>query len=1484
MAEYIGHENRENVGGGGASPYCILPLVIQRGVVVDPEDLQQFVSTFRLNQSFQFQAMDYRFDHMHPAQFLPAGPHIVVHTDQLSILVQNYQFFTVDQLLTLCNGHHLHFASSSKAIHKGSIQKMLLDHHCDADCGQMIYLFKMIKCDRRKARHKNVGELSTEIDGRKEQFSRSKRKRRALLTSEERATQLESNRTQHDKAYALAAERRRKASDEGLSDFPRRVSEGFKRQIIDDWQNHMDPSAWVMVACAVCGQRIPKKDIHLIQPEDIDFSLLQNPHLPDETRPTTYNLQAYEGAILCPKGLHCKERLGPLDICPKCETALVERKKQPKNSLANWHYTGVDELPADVKEAFRTATMFDIMMVARSRATQITQLYSNKKGSFNYQQNHSESQRYDRGNVSIIPQDSAQLRTLLPPDRSEIQTAMAVLFSGGNEKPSADNIRKLSPCLVSKTKVCTLLDFLLKRNLWYQSSGVEFSLENLNDLFTEEDQDKDTAVPQAVELCWLPPWEVGNAEGGNADYTDRGEAVCSGDSDEMVMEAVGYAAGDKTPQNYKIMKASALAWCLSRKKFIKMRGGTQLLSDRDPAMLTYLFPHLDPWGIAGFYQSTRTDDQQVSFERQVKNLLMQHESPFQADPNFAYVCWNILQKREVSKTASFRTNLEYQQTIVTELNEIGPTIPDLIAKWQKNPNAQPSNRKEKKAMKVLDRLKLVAKHLRGSSGYKVCRRNEIRALMKKFSTPALFITINPADVYHLLLGVLGGRELAEWQSMDRHQKAVFVARNPGPAAQFFDAMIKAFLDIIVRHGKEGGGLFGECETFYGMVEAQGRGTLHCHLLLWIKGNPSPQELRDRLTGEDGFRLRMFDWIESIIKCELPGMTEILEEPRGPIPRPPLPKDMMDPRSKLQPHASDMTDEEFAESFRGFVEELAIRCNWHEHKATCWKHVKPGAKKGDPVCRMRINGKTRSFTDLDEETQSILIKRLHPRINNYNEVVLFLMQCNMDIKYIGSGEAAKALVYYVTDYITKESLATHVGLEALAYAIQRNDAKYQGDDFTSKSEQGKSLFIKTVNAMMGRQEMSHQQVLSYLIGAGDHYKANTFRLVKWAELDRHIRHELKEGPSKFHRNQDSSMVKEKINASNVTTTTTDGDDHTGAQLEDGTLSTEEFELEHGGQFTLQVEDENLIPENVVTDYCLRSTADKFDQLSIWEHAEWVLKITKRSEQKRTFANTSEAQQTGLSHNDKRVKQRRGRTASARGDFSCRTHPNFGTHTNRIREVPFVPVLLGEALPRGDRSPEERDQWCRAMMILFKPWRKPTDLKGPNVTWSLAYESTVFNADMANVIKNMNIENECKDARDEYNKQKRNGNAMNSMLDDVIHESPGGDIDSLDTAVMNDNRLDRPDTYDDEVDIYDNTPIADVRNQGVQELVGLALKSGLFQAQMECDKVPIIKGSASQVADHEKDLMCMQKVLADEMKKDKRPAPLNDHESMVFHKRQ
>ncbi|KAJ7699721.1 hypothetical protein B0H16DRAFT_1212468, partial [Mycena metata] len=129
---------------------------------------------------------------------------------------------------------------------------------------------------------------------------------------------------------------------------------------------------------------------------------------------------------------------------------------------------------------------------------------------------------------------------------------------------------------------------------------------------------------------------------------------------------------------------------------------------------------------------------------------------FQRDPNFAYVCWNIIQKKEVNRHVTFRTNASCHASIVQEIEQMGPHLTDMMKKWELNPNAAPSNKEEKRALRTLNKLKLMAKDLKGSSGYKQCRRNEIQSLMKKMATPALFITINPADICDPLIGAMGG--------------------------------------------------------------------------------------------------------------------------------------------------------------------------------------------------------------------------------------------------------------------------------------------------------------------------------------------------------------------------------------------------------------------------------------------------------------------------------------------------------------------------------------------------------------------------------------------------------------------------------------------------------------------------------------------------------------------------------------------------------
>ncbi|KAI0066314.1 hypothetical protein BV25DRAFT_1781055, partial [Artomyces pyxidatus] len=100
-----------------------------------------------------------------------------------------------------------------------------------------------------------------------------------------------------------------------------------------------------------------------------------------------------------------------------------------------------------------------------------------------------------------------------------------------------------------------------------------------------------------------------------------------------------------------------------------------------------------------------------------------------------------------------------------------------------------------------------------------------------------------------------------------------------------------------------------------------------------------------------------------------------------------------------------------------------------------------------------------------------------------------------------------------------------------------------------------------------------------------------------------------------------------------------------------------------------------------------------------------------------------------------------------------HPSFETHVSRLRRVDFVPVLLGPTLPRADRTLEERNAFCRAMLILFKPWRNLRDLKAEEESWSQAYDRVTFGDYVQNIIRNINVEHECRDARERIDTERR-----------------------------------------------------------------------------------------------------------------------------------
>ncbi|KAG2158083.1 uncharacterized protein EDB93DRAFT_1238383 [Suillus bovinus] len=366
---------------------------------------------------------------------------------------------------------------------------------------------------------------------------------------------------------------------------------------------------------------------------------------------------------------------------------------------------------------------------------------------------------------------------------------------------------------------------------------------------------------------------------------------------------------------------------------------------------------------------------------QVKNLLRQDDSPFCNDPHFA-------------RNTTF--------CIIKDLKEI----------WQKL---------KKKAARIL---------------------RSICSLMKKFSTPALFVTLNPHDLTSSILPIVSSIKIANWSMI-----------HPDAAAITFDLQIQVFVDIILKY-KHGPGMFGHW-----------RGTLHCHMFL-------PQALRDRITQEAGFKDKMFAWLESIISCELPN-------DKGYAKKPVRKRDEMDPWLETLPQVTELDAQSFRYEFREFLSRLAVECNWY--------HLQSGEKHADENCRMRLDGLLQDITSIDIETGSI-------KINNYMDLILFLMQSNTDTQFIGSGEAAKAAVFYITEYVTKGSLPMYIGLQALDYATKMHEQKFEasasGDiDIDQKNH---NLITKSVNAMMGQQEISHQQVMSYLVGRGDCYTSHTFQ--------------------------------------------------------------------------------------------------------------------------------------------------------------------------------------------------------------------------------------------------------------------------------------------------------------------------------------------------------------------------------------------------------
>jgi len=460
------------------------------------------------------------------------------------------------------------------------------------------------------------------------------------------------------------------------------------------------------------------------------------------------------------------------------------------------------------------------------------------------------------------------------------------------------------------------------------------------------------------------------------------------------------------------------------------------------------------------------------------------------------------------------------------------------------------------------------------------------------------------------------------------------------------------------------------------------------MLIWLEGHASPQILRDNMLESDEYRDRVFLWLESIIKCEFPEEMS-LEQASLSHPTRIRHRDVGNPHPGTIPLPTLRLQEEDMSSFwRNYgyvVEQLLYQYNWHDHTPTCWKYLKRGQEQTDANCRMGMDGTTQATTCLDSESARIMLRRRHPKISAYTDLVTFLVQCNMNAQFVGSGDQAKSFIYYVTDYVTKASLSVHVGMAALAFAVRRvHERGFVGGIQSGNDQKSIGAVIMAVNSMMARQEISHPQVMSYLVGGGDHYTSEKFSAMQWGAIERYVSHKW-----------------DSIEAPEIS-------ERAGGELD--------------GSVNVTITENEITISNQQVDYSFRNTASNFETLCLYDFVAWTAKVRLSEKEKRN-----------------------GRTL---GRFNQEGHPQQESHYLILRRVAQIPVLLGPSIPNPSKSPVEKETWSRYMLILFKPWRDVLDLKNPAQSWTDAYESSHngFSRRQQQIIKNMTVLTECSDARE------------------------------------------------------------------------------------------------------------------------------------------
>ena len=231
--------------------------------------------------------------------------------------------------------------------------------------------------------------------------------------------------------------------------------------------------------------------------------------------------------------------------------------------------------------------------------------------------------------------------------------------------------------------------------------------------------------------------------------------------------------------------------------------------------------------------------------------------------------------------------------------------------------------------------------------------------------------------------------------------------NSVTVVQFFNHVCKVFFDDLIWSDTEQIEILEQVANHYDVIETNSQEMLHLHVLIWLARNLEFNNLQDQLLQDDVFAHRMICYLKFIIVQNINFDIDSTANSAN---------------TSFSSKNQDL-NHEFHERLAVNSNTVAVKTQIHffNHTVICFKYHQKDVEKN--VCRFNMSQHLCSQSEVDE-LDVIHLSWNNSWMNSWNSAIATCICFNHDISWISIVIKFLCLIYYLTNYVTKNDVSLY----------------------------------------------------------------------------------------------------------------------------------------------------------------------------------------------------------------------------------------------------------------------------------------------------------------------------------------------------------------------------------------------------------------------------------------------------------------------------